>query len=188
MGSYLATPRPTALPDTEFTPCAIMLHKMGYRVVAISFESGVVTMTKEIVDGFRYGGYFAVNPYIEERRQELVALLTAHVPNDVCTLMVSLMAQGLVVMVTTDASSKTNGDVIRSKSKAGRSAFQYDGPDLIRRVLVARLGEDIARNIHIADISDVMHHKKRDEILLIHPDHDMVRKARKQHMGAILSE
>ena len=173
------------LPDTELTPCAIMLYRMGYRVVVLSFEYGVVTMTPDVNNTVRKG-YVTINPYLEERRQELVKLLSANVSNEVCTFMVSLLGQGIAVVISTETDDKYNGEVVKSTSSStSSSAFQYDGKELIQNVLIERLGQDIAQMIHVEQLDHVLHHKHPNEVLLIHSSSETVKKARRKHMGAI---
>lgn len=179
---------PPGIPDTELTPCAIMLYRMGIRVVALNFEHAIVTMTP-LVETHTRKGYFAVNPYVEDCRRELVQLLGSNVSNEACTFIVSLIAQGIAVVVTTEADDQRNGDVIKSSSSSSSSssapAFQYDGKELIQRVLLERLGPDIAKLIHVDDLDEVLRHKHPEEALLISPSSEIVKKARKRHMLAI---
>jgi len=164
-----------------------MLYRMGYRVVALTFEHAVVTMTP-MVDNMTRKGYFTVNPYVEDRRRELVQLLVANVANEACTFIVSCLAQGIAVVVTTEADDKRNGDVVKSSSSSTTSssaAFQYDGKELIQRVLLERLGPDIAKMIHVVDLDEALHHKHPEDILIVSPSSEIVKKARKRHMGAI---
>lgn len=178
------------LPDTELTPCAIMLYRMGYRVVALTFEHAVVTMTP-VVENHTHRGYFTVPHYLEERRRELVQMLAANVANEACTFIVSLLAQGIAVVITTEADDQRNGEVVKASSSSSPSSlssssgFQYDGKELIQRVMLERLGPDLAKMIHVTDLDEALHHKHPEELLLVSPSSEIVKKARKRHMGAI---
>lgn len=178
------------LPDTELTPCAILLYRMGVRVVAFSFEHAVVNGSR-LIQTHTLRGRFVVNPYLEARRQELVGTLAAHIPNEACTFIVSLLAQGIAVVMISEADQQRNGEVIKASSSEASSAtvpstgYQFDGEPLVQAVLWERLGPDLARMIHVDTLSSVMRHKHPAEIMLVTASSDLVRKARKRHMSAI---
>lgn len=188
MGAVFSRPShrgPPGLPDTELTPCAILLYRLGVRVVALSFEHAVVTMAPLVAQSTRKG-YFTVNPYVEQQRHELVQLLVNHVSNEACTFMVSLLAQGLGVVVTTEADDRYNGEVVKSSSSSSSvAAYQYDGAEVVRQVLTERLGPDLAASIHIATLDEVLHHKYPKEVLVVSPSSEIVKKARKRNMLAL---
>jgi hypothetical protein len=162
---------------------------MGCRFVAFSFEDALVTMTTDVNYNVK-GGHFVVNPYTEQRRHELVQLLAANVSDDVCTFIVSLLSQGIAVGITTEvnAADYPNGDVVRGEKDekdTNTPGFRFDGKDLIQRVLVSRLGPDIARRIEVVSLRSVLKCSKPHQVLLLHSSADIVKKCRRAHMNAI---
>ena len=180
-----------AIPDTEFTVCAILLKRMGIRVVVFGFENTVLVMPPDLRQQLRLGHHWALNQYTEPARRSMVMTMAQNIPDTVCTFMVSLITQGITVVLLAEHSDARNGEVTSSEGKSG---FLYEGGSVMRRVMDERLGPEIAKFVHIEDSGSVSEALRKFEVrhkseaLLVHSDPDMVRRARKQHMGGILIE
>jgi len=176
------------IPDTEFTPCAVLLKKMGYKMVVFGFED-ILTGQLSACQG-----HLCIPFYTEEERMKQVQKVSNLISETVSTFMVSLLTQGIGVSVSHHYSSQNNGNVaMEAKKKEGGYIFQ--GQPLIEKALEHYFGEEVSKFIHIEEAETMYkslkgisrkYHLGPSEMLVIHHDPNVIRKVRLHHMGGIL--
>jgi hypothetical protein len=189
-----AAPEFVDVPETEFTPCAIMLKKMGYRLVVLGFEEVVLQQADPALAEFRAGQSWVVSRYNDAERLRLIRRVSESVNQDVSNLIVSLLAQGLVVTFITSETSQQNGTCIHDSSSE-RSGYQFQGVTLLKRVMQEHLGLEVAPYVRLEEgprpwilIKQLLkeYRLKPEEVLVVHQNPSIIRKARERHLGGIL--
>lgn len=200
MGQPQSTPKNSCgnpllnLPVTEFTPCAVLLKKMGYRVVVWAWEDAVLPLSDPSIQQFRVNGHWAVYPYDDGERLRLIQALSRATVPDVREMMTAMASQGLQVVIMTHQKSRKNGNCVSDEEK-NCSGYIFEGAQLLERVVRESLGDCMAKLVHVGETNNPkktlkqiqkMYDLKDHEILVIHPDPEVIRFTRKEHMGGIL--
>jgi len=178
-----------SVPDTEYTPCAVLLKKLGYRLVIFGFENVMIPERKEINN-------HTVVRYTESACMEKVHIIRNHIPDHVSGLVVSLLSQGVTVSIITEHTSDKNGEVIVTPDQTS-ACYAYQGIPLITKIIEAQFGEEVAQFIHVSEGKKLentirgllkTYHLPAQEVLLIHATPSLIRYAKQHHMGTILVE
>jgi hypothetical protein len=156
---------------TEMTPCAMMLHRLGVRRVIFSFRGAIVPLERE--------GLNTISPYNEVARNAHSRKLSDQIANDTCNMIVALLGQNISVCIVTDYDSSENGNVYED------GGYIYDGPELVKKVLLNRFGDGIASRICTDVTETVFKLKHPQELLLVSPNERLLKRAKKKHMFTI---
>lgn len=176
------------IPDTEYTPCAILLKKMGYRMVVFGFKDIVTTKLIECQK------HLCIPYYTEEERLIQIQKLATSISETISTFIVSLLTQGITVVISTSYSSTENGNVVQDH-ELHSAGYIFQGKPLIDGIFQEHLGKEVSKFIHVEEAKNMWtalksagkkYHVDATEILVIHQDPELIRKARKYHMGGIL--
>jgi hypothetical protein len=183
------------IPDTEYTPCAILLKKMGYRLVVFGFKDIVTVKLTECQK------HLCIPYYTEEERSLQIQKLANSISETVSTFLVSLLTQGITVVIATNYSSAENGnvvqehDVLQHDDHHKKAGYIFQGKPLIHGMFQYHFGEDVSKFIHVEESKNMWsaiksagkkYHVRDSEMILIHQDPELIRKARKYNMGGIL--
>jgi len=192
------------VPDTEYTPCAVMLKKMGYRVVVFGFEDVVVAETPSVATAM-IDNHWVIPTYDESAQLKLARQLADNMSESVSTMIVSLLSKGLVVVVITKHTSHHNGQATHDEAalaacaagdaSCGHSGYIYQGVPLIESMFHEHLGYEVSKFIRVEEgkktwtmIKELGREYRMapSEVLVVHENPEIVRKARHYHMGGIL--
>ena len=182
------------VPVTEFTPCAIMLKKMGYRLVVLGFEEVALQQVDPAVREFRAGKTWVVSRYNDTQRLRLIQRISLHMNPNVSKWVMSLLAQGLVVSFITSETGQKNGECVHDDA-SNRSGYQFQGVPLLNRVVEEHWGREVTPYVRIKEgqrpwnlIKQLTkdYRLKPKEVLVVHQKPGLIRRARERHMGGIL--
>ncbi len=171
------------VPDNEFTRSAILLKSMGIKLVIFEFHD-LLDQNDEKSS--------VMEQYTPEAREKLAQALSEKMSETVSSFVVALIPKGVSIAVTCP-SSQQNGEV----AKVGQVGYIYQGQPLLENVFIRHFGPDLAPFVTILETRKYFSAVKQamkslalgpSEVLIIHPDPETVRKARKLHMSAILVE
>lgn len=156
----------------KHNPCATLLYKMGIESVAFSFENALVDCEGHVSP-------FTVNPYTDETRQNLVVQLANKIPEDVYSMIVSLIQENIDVTILTLQNDVKNGNVVKN-------AYHFDGVDLVLAVLSRKFGKELMKYIQVDTVKSFfkrrhVHHRG----LVVSADKNVLEKATQKHLLTI---
>lgn len=206
MGNLFSSSDFVSVPDTEYTPCAVMLRKMGVRLVVMALEDVVVPDTHE-ESKVSIEHRWVVPFYNDEQKERLALHLSRQIPDHVTLLITAMLAKGLVVVLTTKHTGQHNGQAVHSQAAleackrgdlaCGRSGYVYQGQALMNHMLFTHFGQDVSKFIRVEESTDtwkLLSSLRKEycleplEIMIIDSDPQLVRRARHRHMNAILAD
>jgi hypothetical protein len=173
------------IPDTEYTTCAILIKKLGYRMVVFGFTDIIPILSDEL----------CLPLYTKEAQITQIQKLSQKMSETVSAFLLALLTQGITIVITTDLPQDQNGNVKEIMEK--KCGYIFQGQPLIQGVLQDHFGDDLAKFMHVEEgktmwsaIKSVSNKYRMtaSEILVIHQNVDLIRKARERRMGGILVE
>ena len=162
------------VPENEFTISATMLKEMGVKVVVFSFEDVILRNTDS-----DWSYKYTIPFYTDDEREKLAHSLSERSSQDAMKFIVSLLVQGVGVVVNANNTSKNNGN-------EENGMYVYGGVPLVSHVLTHYLGEEVTRLIHFSQFKNWKNVFKKvrksvetpNNVFLIHDDPKWVKNAR----------
>jgi len=178
------------IPNNEFSPCAVMLKRMGIRLVVMSFQDMIESKNLEQIV---YHRHLYVPQYTEKERNKLTSELSERISTTASEFSLALLTKGIQFVVIIHPGN-FNGSAFTDKLTHA-TGYIYEGRELGENVMKLHFGSHVAQFIHIQEADDMIRavkatqhnfKMKNPEILVIHHNAAVITSLRKQHMSGIL--
>lgn len=148
MGAFASRDDFVQVPDSELTPCAIMLKQMNVRLIIMGFEGVMTPVDDEML---LIDNHHCIPEYTQRQMSMVSEQFANNISEDVSTLIMACMAKGIVVNIVTKKVSCFNGSPKCSDKDDNVSGYIYQGKPFIQQVLDKKFGHEVAQYIQVEE-------------------------------------